>query len=466
MTQTKNPGSGNLANGNLANGNLANGNLGIVVTASLAGLLFGFDTVVISGVTESVGKVFELSKGGFWYGFAVASALVGTLIGALVAGIPGDRYGSRDTLKVVGFMYVVSALGCALCWNIESFYVCRFIGGLAIGASSVLAPVYISEIAPAERRGALTGLFQFNIVLGILVAFASNAVVSGVAGDDAWRIKLGIAAVPAVVFALLIFNIPQSPRWLAMRGRKDDARDSLARVGVADVEARLAEFERAADDARRESTFKLFSAANRKPIVLAILLAMFNQLSGINAILYYLNDIFAAAGFVGWSNDLQAVAIGAANLIATVIALRVIDKVGRRKLLLIGAIGTAVALAGVALIFATGEGKPYLLPMLITFIAFFAFSQGAVIWVYLAEIFPTPVRSRGQALGSATHWGMNAIIAQAFPMIALHTQALPFVFFSICMVLQFFVVLAIFPETRGVELESMDKALEGKGAGT
>jgi len=440
-------------------------NLGVIITASLAGLLFGFDTVVISGVTESVSVVFHIEKGSFWYGFSVASALLGTLIGALAAGVPGDRYGSRDTLKIVGFMYVVSALGCAFCWNLESFYVFRFIGGLAIGASSVLAPVYISEIAPADRRGALTGLFQFNIVLGILLAFASNALVQGMAdGSDPWRLKLGIAAAPAIVFAVLMFTIPQSPRWLAARGRKGEARASLERVGVSNAAVMLEEFDRAAEDARRNSSHRLFTAANRRPIVLAILLAMFNQLSGINAILYYLNDIFAAAGFSGWSNDLQAVAIGAANLIATVIALRVIDRVGRKKLLLTGAIGTAVALAGVALIFATGEGKPYLLAMLIMFIGFFAFSQGAVIWVYLAEIFPTPVRARGQALGSATHWGMNAIIAQAFPMIAVYTQALPFVFFSVCMVLQFFVVLAMFPETRGVELESMDKAL-GKQQG-
>lgn len=445
-------------------GSRASGNVGIIVTASLAGLLFGFDTVVISGVTESVSRVFHVAAGSFWYGFSVASALLGTLIGALVAGVPGDRHGSRDTLKVVGFMYVVSALGCALCWSLESFYVFRFIGGLAIGASSVLAPVYISEIAPADRRGALTGLFQFNIVLGILIAFASNALVQGlltdVAGAEPWRVKLGIAAIPAVVFAVLMFTIPQSPRWLALRGRREEARASLARVGVRQPEAMLEEFARAAEDARRNSALRLFTAANRRPILLAVLLAMFNQLSGINAILYYLNDIFFAAGFSGWSNDLQAVAIGAANLIATVIALRVIDRVGRRKLLLTGAVGTAVALAAVAAIFATGQGKPYLLAMLIAFIAFFAFSQGAVIWVYLAEIFPTPVRSRGQALGSSVHWGMNALIAQAFPMIAVHTQALPFVFFSLCMVLQFFVVLAIFPETRGVELESMDRALE------
>jgi MFS family permease len=259
-----------------------------------------------------------------------------------------------------------------------------------------------------------------------------------------------------------MYTIPQSPRWLALRGRKEEAKTNLALVGVANPEAMLAEFDRAAELARRNSAEKLFVASYKLPIVLAVLLAMFNQLSGINAILYYLNDIFAAAGFSGWSNALQAVAIGAANLIATMIALRVIDRVGRRKLLLIGAVGTAFALAGVSLIFATGEGKGLLLAMLIVFISFFAFSQGAVIWVYLAEIFPTAVRSRGQALGSATHWGMNALIAQIFPMIAAYTQALPFAFFAACMVVQFFVVLTLFPETRGVELESMDQALEKK----
>ena len=224
----------------------------------------------------------------------------------------------------------------------------------------------------------------------------------------------------------------------------------------------LAEFERAAEHARRNSAQALFVAAYRKPILLAILIAAFNQLSGINAILYYLRDIFAAAGFSGLSNEWQQVAVGAANLIATIVALQVIDKVGRRKLLLIGSIGTALALAGVAAIMGSGQGRGYLLMMLIMFIAFFAFSQGAVIWVYLSEIFPTAVRSRGQALGSATHWGMNAVIGQAFPMVAAYTQSLPFVFFALCMVLQFFVVLAIFPETRGVELESMEKALDTK----
>jgi sugar porter (SP) family MFS transporter len=438
-----------------------NGNLGVIVTASLAGLLFGFDTVVISGVTESIRNVFHLAPGSFWAGFAVASGLVGTFLGALLAGPPGDRFGSRDALKIVGAMYVVSAIGCAICWSLESFYVFRFIGGLAIGASSVLAPVYISEIAPADRRGKLTGLFQFNIVFGILLAFSSNAIVQmSAAGSDPWRFKLGIAALPALVFLAMMYTIPQSPRWLAQRGRHDEARASLARVGVADADAMLAEFERAAAAAQRNAAQELFIPAYRKPILLAILIAAFNQLSGINAILYYLKDIFAAAGFSGLSNEWQQVAVGAANLLATIVALQVIDRVGRKKLLLIGSVGTALALAGVAAIMGTGQGREYLLVMLIGFIAFFAFSQGAVIWVYLSEIFPTAVRSRGQALGSATHWGMNAVIGQAFPMVAATTQALPFVFFAACMALQFFVVLAVFPETRGVELEKMEGALE------
>ena len=444
------------------------GNIGVIVTASLAGLLFGFDTVVMSGVTQSLREVFHLDPGSAWFGFSVASALFGTTLGALFAGKPGDAFGSRDSLKAVGFLYVISAVGSALCWSLPSFYVFRFLGGIAIGASSVLAPVYISEIAPADRRGALTGLFQFNIVFGILLAYVSNFLVQAVAGDaDAWRWKLGVAAAPAFVFLLLMYTVPQSPRRLSQRGRTAEARASLERLGVADTAGMLAEFERAAREARDSAAHVLFSTKYRRPIVLAIVLAMFNQLSGINAILYYLNDIFAAAGFDKVSADLQSIAIGAANLIATVIALRVIDKVGRKKLLLIGAVGTALAQAGVAVIMGGGEGREYLLAMLVTFIAFFAFSQGAVIWVYLAEIFPTAVRSRGQALGSTTHWLMNAIIATVFPLIAAQSQGLPFGFFAICMVLQFFVVLAIFPETRGVELESMDRALERKpGAGT
>ena len=441
---------------------MQNKNLSVIVTASLAGLLFGFDTVVIAGAVDSIRTLFQVVPGSVQDGLIVASGLVGTFLGALFAGKPGDAFGSRDALKFVGLMYIASALGSAFCWNLESFYVFRFIGGLAIGASSVLAPVYISEIAPADRRGRLTGLFQFNIVFGIVVAYLSNAIMQQAVGGDPWRVKLGVAVVPALIFFAMMYRIPQSPRWLAQRGRPAEARASLERLGVPEPASMLAEFERAAESARQNSAQKLFVAAYRKPILLAILIAAFNQLSGINAILYYLKDIFAAAGFSGLSNDLQQVAVGAANLLATILALRVIDRVGRKKLLLIGSVGTALALAGVALIMGSGQGKGYLLAMLIMFIAFFAFSQGAVIWVFLSEIFPTAVRSRGQALGSATHWGMNAIIGQVFPMIALHTLALPFVFFAICMAVQFFVVLWVFPETRGVELESMDKAIENQ----
>src|SRR3954462_14541273 len=256
--------------------------LGVIVTASLAGLLFGFDTVVMSGVTQSLRTVFHLEAGSLWFGFAVASALVGTSLGALFAGIPGDRYGSRDTLKIVGFLYVISAVGSATSWSLPAFYVFRFLGGLAIGASSVLAPVYISEIAPAARRGALTGLFQFNIVFGILIAFVSNFLLQWLAGGESvWRWKLGVAALPALLFLALMSGIPQSARWLSQRGRRQEARASLQRLGVAEPDAMLAEFERAADAARVQARLKLFGAAYARPIVLAILLAMFNQLSGI-----------------------------------------------------------------------------------------------------------------------------------------------------------------------------------------
>ena len=429
------------------------------VVAALGGLLFGFDTAVIAGATAALTTKFQLSPNGL--GITVSVALWGTVFGALLASIPGDRYGRRDSLRVMAIFYLVSALGCAFATNWDALLFFRFIGGLAIGGSSVLGPMYITEIAPAKWRGRLVGLFQFNVVAGILIAYLSNYVVGLFlqGGTHEWRWKLGISALPAALFFLMLFGIPRSPRWLARKGRIAEARSVLEAIGEENIDSELRAMNDAFEQEKKQGQERLFQAKYRLPLFLAFSIAIFNQFSGINAILYYLNDIFAAAGFSGWSNALQAVAIGAANLIATMIALRVIDRVGRRKLLLIGAIGTACALAGVATIFASGAGMGLLLTMLIVFIAFFAFSQGAVIWVYLAEIFPTAVRARGQALGSATHWGMNALIAQVFPMIAVYTQSLPFAFFAACMVLQFFVVLAIFPETRGVELESMDQAL-------
>ncbi len=430
--------------------------LGITIVASLAGLLFGFDTAVISGVTQSLREVFHLSPATL--GLAVSSALWGTLCGALFMGKLGDRFGTRDMLKLVGLLYLISSVGCALCWDLHSFIAFRFIGGIAIGGSSVLAPVYISEIVPAQRRGALVGLFQFNIVLGILVAYLSNLVLAALlSGDAAWRWKLFSGAVPAALFLALLFAIPQSPRWLVVRGRLSEAAAVLGRLSSEDAAAQIRAYQHGLS-LKRSAT--LSWRTHRRPILLAISLALFNQLSGINAILYYLNDIFRDAGFSALTADLQSVAVGAANLLATVAALFLIDRIGRKTLLLIGAVGTALSLSGVALIMGSGTGREWLLWLLIAFIASFAFSQGAVIWVYLSEIFPSEVRARGQGLGSATHWLANAVISRYFPVVAAVTTALPFAFFAGCMVLQFIVVWALFPETKRATLESLSESLD------
>lgn len=414
------------------------------VAASLAGLLFGFDTAVISGVTEALRQHFALSATGL--GIAVSAALWGTLVGASVAGGLGDRLGSRRLLTWIGVAYLVSAIGSALAGGMALFVAFRFLGGLAIGGSSVLAPVYISEVSAAARRGRLVAMFQFNIVAGILLAYCSNWLLAlALPADIAWRAKLGIAALPALFFAVMLPGIPESPRWLASKGRGAQARVAADRLGLDAMALASTDQSDARLDWRR----------HRRPILLAIAIAAFNQLSGINAILYYLNDIFAAAGFTGVSADLQAVAIGLTNLVATMVAMTVIDRVGRRPLLLTGAIGTTLALAGVAAIYASGSGAQFLLPLLVLFIAAFAFSQGAVIWVYLSEIFPTPVRARGQALGSTTHWVLNAAISFAFPVVAQFTQSLPFVVFALAMAVQAVVVWRFFPETRGVDLEEL-----------
>jgi len=430
--------------------------LGMALVASLAGLLFGFDTAVISGVTQSLRDVFALSPR--LLGIAVSSALWGTLCGALIAGKLGDRFGTRDMLKLVGVLYVASAVGCALAWSLDTFIVFRFIGGLAVGGSSVLAPVYISEIAPAARRGVLVGLFQFAIVLGILAAYLSNFALGALLSGAVWRFKMLSGAMPAALFLALLFAIPQSPRWLVVRGRLAEAKAVLERLRIEDAAEQIRTYQRAGSVA---DSAALSWRAHRRPILLAVSLALFNQLSGINAILYYLNDIFRDAGYSSMTADLQAVAVGAANLLATIAALALIDHLGRKTLLLIGAVGTALCLAGVALIMGSGQHSAWLLWLLILFIASFAFSQGAVIWVYLSEIFPSEVRARGQGIGSATHWLANALISRYFPVVAATTIALPFAFFAACMVLQFIVVWAAFPETKRATLEHLSNALEG-----
>jgi sugar porter (SP) family MFS transporter len=425
---------------------------------SLGGLLFGFDTAVIAGTTHSLMLAYALTPRQL--GVTVAMALVGTVIGAMSAGIPGQKYGARETLRVLAIFYVLSALGCAFAWNWDTLLLARFLGGLGIGGSSVLGPVYIAELAPARIRGRLVGMFQINIVIGILLAYLSNFVIARQGlGSVEWRWQFGVAALPAALFLVMLFAIPQSPRWLVTQKRVEEAREVLQKMGGEDPERELQEIVNSVHLERLEKTEPLFTWKYRLPIFLAITIGMFNQLSGINAILYYLNDIFGAAGFSKLSGDLQAVAVGGMNLLATLLGMSVIDKLGRKTLLLIGSVGTALCLAGVARVFLTHQHQEYLLWFLVAYIAFFAISQGAVIWVYISEVFPNRVRAKGQALGSSSHWVMNAIIAYTFPQLAKSSGAYPFMFFSAMMVLQFFVVLFFYPETKRVTLEQMQQRL-------
>jgi len=428
------------------------------VVAALGGLLFGFDTAVIAGATQALTNKYQLTP--FLEGVTVAAALWGTVVGSLLAGFPGERYGRRDSLRIMAVFYIVSALGCGLAWNWIALVLFRFIGGLGIGGSSVLGPMYIAEIAPPKMRGRLVGFFQFNVVLGILLAYFSNYIISRLnLGAVEWRCELGIAALPAALFFITLFAIPRSPRWLAKQGRVGEARSVLKLTGEEDYERELQDIVESIEVERSQAGERLLSGKYRFPIFLAVSIGLFNQLSGINAILYYLNDIFAHAGFSKISGNLQAVAVGATNLLFTIIAMSVIDKLGRKTLLLVGSVGTALCLAGVATIFFTSSHQTMLVWLLIGYIACFAFSQGAVIWVYISEVFPNTVRAKGQSLGSFSHWFMNALISGTFPLMAAASGAYPFVFFSLMMVLQFLVVLFVYPETKGLSLEEMQRKL-------
>ena len=428
------------------------------LVGALGGLLFGFDTAVIAGTTHQLTEVFHLSAGAL--GLTVSIALWGTVIGAIGAGPLGQKIGGREALRIMAILYVVSALGCALAWNWPSLLCFRLIGGLGIGGSSVLGPVYLAELAPARLRGRLVGLFQINIVAGILLAYASNyAVARLVNGGDAWRWQFGVATVPAFMFALLLFVIPRSSRWLVTQNRIEEARQVLEMMGTPNSEAELKEIVDSIHLERTSRSEPLFQHKYRLPIFLAITIGMFNQLAGINAILYYANDIFSYGGYSSLSGAKQAVLLGAMNFVATLLAMSVIDKLGRKSLLLIGSVGTAVCLAGVAAIFHANSHQTDLVWLLVGFIFFFSISQGAVIWVYISEVFPTRVRSKGQSLGSSSHWIMNAVISGFFPWVAKHSAAAPFAFFSTMMVLQFVVVLLFYPETKGVSLEQLQKRL-------
>ncbi len=428
------------------------------VVAALGGLLFGFDTAVISGTTSALTQTYSLTP--LLLGVTVFSALAGTVLGAMLAGFPGETYGRRDSLRVMAVLYLISGLGCALAWNWTALVAFRFIGGLGVGGSSVLGPMYIAEIAPAKLRGRLVGVFQFNVVFGILLAYFSNYVIGlQQFGSSEWRWQLGVTALPAALFLVMLFTIPRSPRWLVRKGRVDEARAVLQMTGDENYEHDLQEIVESIHLERAQEEERLFSRKYALPIFLAVSIGMFNQLSGINAILYYLNDIFGFAGYSKVSGNLQAVAVGATNLLFTIIAMSVIDRLGRKTLLLVGSVGTAGCLAGVAAIFFTQQHQSLLLWLLIGYIAFFAFSQGAVIWVYLSEVFPNTVRAKGQSLGSFSHWFMNAAISLIFPVVAHSSGAYPFVLFSAMMVLQFVVVLLVYPETKGLSLEEMQRKL-------
>jgi sugar porter (SP) family MFS transporter len=429
------------------------------LTGALGGLLFGFDTVVIAGAIDALVRLYGLSPQG--KGLTVAIGLVGTVVGALGAGVVGQRLGGREALRITAILYVLSAFGCALAWNWPAFMVFRFVGGLGIGASSVLGPVYIAELAPAKWRGRLVGTFQFNVVFGIVLAYVSNYAIRTLhLGATEWRWQVGVAALPAIAFLALLFGIPRSPRWSASRDRIDDALAVLKMMGEPNPQAELDDIRAALVQEHATAHERVFQWKYRYPLFLAISIGAFNQLAGINSILYYVNSIFASAGFSQISSDQQAIALGFTNLVFTMVGMSVIDKLGRKTMLLVGAAGTAACLAGVAWLFKTHSHPGALVWVLVTYIAFFSVSQGAVIWVYIGEVFPNSVRSKGQGVGSASHWFMNAAIQMAFPVVvhSMNTET-PFVFFAVMTVVQFLVVLFVYPETKGQTLEALQRKL-------
>lgn len=429
------------------------------LTAALAGFLFGFDTVVISGAEQTIQALWGLSDG--MHGVAMASALYGTVLGSLLGGWPSDRFGRRATLLGIGIFYLVSAIWSALATDPYSFIVARFIGGVGVGVSTVAAPLYISEIAPPGQRGRLAGMFQFNIVFGILVAFLSNALIGRI-GENAWRWMLGVEAVPALIFSLCCLGLPKSPRWLI--AKRNDRAAALKVLALIRPEASGRELESLADEIAVASSTKIsagpfWSRRLRIPILLAFFVAFFNQLSGINAILYFAPRIFELTGLESKAALLQSVGIGVTNLVFTFVGLWLIDRLGRRTLLYIGSFGYIASLGLTSWAFFTGHFA--IVPACIfAFIAAHAVGQGAVIWVLISEIFPNRHRAEGQALGSFTHWFFAALLTTFFPrMVTAFAPGWVFLFFCGMMVLQLIWVKWMVPETKGVPLEQMQKKL-------
>jgi MFS transporter, SP family, arabinose:H+ symporter len=429
------------------------------LTSALAGFLFGFDTVVISGAEKTIQTLWGLSPG--LHGIAMASALYGTVVGSLLGGWPADRFGRKATLLWIGVLYFIGAVGSGLATNVSMFIVARVIGGLGIGISTVVAPMYISEIAPPKHRGRLAGMFQFNIVFGILVAFVSNALLAGI-GENAWRWMLGVAAFPSLLYVLFCFGLPESPRWLLSRkGDRDGGMQVLQRI---EPEASKTEIAAEADaiiaaSSQQAEAGRFWTMRLQKPILLAILIAFFNQLSGINAILYFAPRIFELTGLGAQAALLQSIGIGVTNLVFTFVGLWLIDRLGRRTLLYIGSFGYIGSLGMVAWAFFTNHLS--LVPVCIfAFIASHSIGQGAVIWVFISEIFPNRHRAEGQTLGSFTHWIFAALLTTFFPrMVASFPPGYVFSFFAGMMVLQLIWVKTMVPETKGVPLEQIQRQL-------
>ncbi|QMU28590.1 sugar porter family MFS transporter [Adhaeribacter radiodurans] len=431
------------------------------IVVALGGFLFGFDTAVISGAEKSIQRLWHLST--FEHGFTVAIALIGTVLGALFGGFPSDRFGRKSTLIGIAVLYLISSLGTALAPTWTVFLIFRFLGGIGVGVSSVTAPLYISEIAPAKSRGKLVAMFQFNVVFGILVSYLSNYLFAGAGAQD-WRWMLGVQAVPSFIFMVTVLFVPESPRWLIIkRGRISEAEKTLRIANPeADVRQMIADIQTSAQDVQgKEVKTSLFSSKYSTPIMLAVLFAFFNQMSGINAIIYYAPRIFEMVGLGKSSALLSSAGIGLVNFLFTLLAVNFIDRFGRRTLMLIGSFGLIATLGLVAKAFYFQEFSGIAVPIyLFVYIAFFAFSQGAVIWVFISEIFPNQVRASGQALGSFTHWFMAAIIAFSFPYI---TETIgggnTFLIFTGMMVLQLLFVWRLMPETKGTSLEQIEHTM-------
>lgn len=433
------------------------------ITVALAGFLFGFDTVVISGANLPIKELWDLSP--LFHGtFIMSMALWGTVIGALLGGIPCDAYGRKKTLFWIGVLYAVSAFGSAMAPDPYSFSLFRFIGGLGVGASSVAAPTYISEIAPSAKRGRLVALYQFMIVFGIFLAFFSNYLLKGVGGDIDWRLMLGVEGIPAVIYCILVTKVPNSPRWLVLhKGDEAGASSILSRMGIANAAEAIAEIKASVKEAVKSG---FWSKKYSFPITLAFLLAFFNQLSGINFILYYAPEILELAGLATKESLMSSISIGFVNLVFTLLGMYLIDRLGRKTLIFWGSIGYIISLSMVAYAFYSGAGSGLLLTFILLFIASHAVGQGAVIWVFISEIFPTKVRALGQSFGAGTHWVFAALITLVTPIFLdkddgiLKENPWPiFAFFAIFMVLQLIFVLFMMPETKGKSLEELEQQL-------